>query len=34
MVRDFKHFISATPNLWLQQDAGSPEHFLARVGTG
>lgn len=34
MVRDFRQFTGATPNLWLQEDAGSPENTLTRSGTG
>jgi AraC-like DNA-binding protein len=33
MVRDFKQFANATPNLWLQEDATSPENALTRSGT-
>jgi AraC-like DNA-binding protein len=28
MVKDFKQFTSATPNLWIQEDSTSPENLL------
>ena len=28
MVRDFRHFTNATPNVWLEEDSTSPEHVL------
>jgi transcriptional regulator GlxA family with amidase domain len=28
MVRDFKQFTNATPNVWLEEDRGSPENAL------
>jgi len=34
MVRDFRYFTNATPNVWLDQDSTSPEHVLARASTG
>jgi AraC-like DNA-binding protein len=34
MVRDFKQFTNATPNAWLQEDRGSPEHALRDSVTG
>ena len=34
MVRDFRYFTNATPNVWLAEDSTSPEHILARAGTG
>lgn len=33
MVRDFKQFTNATPNVWLLEDGVSPENALARSGT-
>jgi AraC-like DNA-binding protein len=34
MVRDFKQFTNATPNVWLQEDRGSPENALRDPATG
>lgn len=33
LVRDFKQFTNATPNVWLLEDGASPEHALAHSGT-
>ncbi|MDF2774050.1 MAG: hypothetical protein K0S86_3547 [Geminicoccaceae bacterium] len=29
MVKDFRYFTNATPNVWLQEDSTSPEHVLS-----
>lgn len=29
LVRDFKQFTNGTPNIWLREDAGSPEYMLS-----
>jgi AraC-like DNA-binding protein len=34
MVRDFRQFTNAVPNVWLQEDSASPENLLTRSGTG
>ena len=34
MVRDFRDFTNATPNVWLEEDNTSPENVLTRAGTG
>jgi AraC-like DNA-binding protein len=34
MVKDFRQFTNATPNVWLQEDGASPENVLTRSGTG
>lgn len=34
MVRDFKQFTNATPNVWLQEDRGSPENAVIDSVTG
>jgi transcriptional regulator GlxA family with amidase domain len=28
LVKDFKQFTNATPNLWVQEEGTSPEHLL------
>ncbi len=33
LVKDFKQFSSATPNVWIQEDRASPEHRLRLYGT-
>ena len=33
MVRDFRYFTNATPNVWLDEDNTSPENVLTRAGT-
>jgi transcriptional regulator GlxA family with amidase domain len=33
MVRDFRQFTNATPNVWLEEDRASPENPLTRSGT-
>jgi AraC-like DNA-binding protein len=30
MVRDFRQFTNASPNVWLEEDEGAPENVLAR----
>lgn len=32
MVKDFKLFTNATPNLWIQEDGASPENMLRLYG--
>jgi len=32
MVRDFRYFTNATPNVWLADESTSPEHVLTRSG--
>ena len=34
MVRDFRDFTNATPNVWLEEDNTSPENVLTGAGTG
>jgi AraC-like DNA-binding protein len=33
MVRDFKQFTNATPNVWVLEDAAAPENALAHCAT-
>jgi transcriptional regulator GlxA family with amidase domain len=34
MVRDFRDFTNARPNVWLEEDATSPERVLTGSTTG
>ena len=34
MVRDFRYFTNATPNVWLDEESTSPERVLAGTSTG
>lgn len=34
MVRDFRQFTNATPNVWLQEEGAAPETVVTRSGTG
>jgi AraC-like DNA-binding protein len=34
MVRDFRYFTNATPNVWLDEDSTSPERVLTGASTG